>query len=343
MRACILGCASTMLDEEERRFFREADPFAFILFARNCADDEQLRRLVDALREAVGREAPVLIDEEGGRVQRMKPPRWRNAPAPGLFGEIHARDPALALELARTNARLVAEDLVAVGINVNCAPLLDLREVDGHEVIGDRAFSSEPEVVVALAQAWIDGLRDGGVIPVIKHIPGHGRARVDSHHALPMVEAALEDLDARDFAPFRAFRDAPVGMTGHLLFQAIDPDTPSTLSSKVIEEVVRERIGFDGLLLTDDLSMSALAGTLGERAARSLDAGCDIALHCNGALEEMREVVDATPTLSGYGLRRAERVLAVAMELKKDRRAIDRDETRDRFEAQFAAEIAGAQ
>ena len=343
MRACILGCASAVLDEEERRFLADADPFGFILFARNCSDNEQLRRLVDDLRETVGREAPVLIDEEGGRVQRMKPPRWRDAPAPGHFGEIHSRNPALAIELARTNARLVAEDLFAVGINVNCAPLLDLREVGGHAVIGDRAFSSEPEVVVALAQAWIDGLRDGGVVPVVKHIPGHGRTRVDSHHSLPLVEAPLEDLDARDFAPFRAFADAPVGMTGHLLFKAIDPDNPSTLSSRIIKDVVRERIGFDGLLLTDDLSMSALEGTIGERAARSMAAGCDIALHCNGDLREMREVVAAAPTLSGDGLRRAETMLSVAAELKKDRRAIDRDEIFKRFEARFAAEITEAQ
>ncbi len=342
MRACILGCASAALGEEERRFFSEIDPYGFILFARNCVDDDQLRRLVGDLREAVGREAPILIDEEGGRVQRMKPPRWRDFPAAGRFGEIHARDPKLALALARTNARLVAEDLFAVGINVNCAPLLDLREADGHAVIGDRAFSSDPEIVVALAQAWIDGLRDGGVVPVIKHIPGHGRTRVDSHHALPLVDASLEDLDARDFAPFRAFRDAPAGMTGHLLFEAIDPDNPSTLSSRVIEDVVRDRIGFVGLLMTDDLSMSALEGTIGERTARSMAAGCDIALHCNGDMGEMREVADAAPMLAGTGLGRAEMVLAVASELREGHQAIDREEALGRFEAQFNAQFPEA-
>jgi len=336
MRACILGCASAVLGEAERRFFRETDPFGFILFARNCVDDDQLRRLVDNLREAVGREAPVLIDEEGGRVQRMKPPTWRDYPAPGRFGEIYAQNPELALELARVNARLIAEDLFTVGINVNCAPLLDLREAGGHAVIGDRAFSSEPETVVALAQAWIGGLRDGGVVPVIKHIPGHGRARVDSHHALPLVEATLDDLEARDFVPFRAFRDAEVGMTGHLLFQAIDPNTPSTLSATVIDRIVRERIGFDGLLMTDDLSMSALAGTIGDRADRSFVAGCDIALHCNGDMDEMREVASAAPMLAGPGLRRAETLLDVASALRQGRRVIDRDETLDCFETQFA-------
>lgn len=336
MRACILGCASATLAEAEKRFFRESDPFGFILFARNCVDDAQLRRLVEGLRETVGRAAPILIDQEGGRVQRMKPPRWRDYPAPGCFGDVYARDPDRAVDLARTNARLIAEDLFAVGINVNCAPLLDLREADGHAVIGDRAFSSEPEIVVALARAWADGLRDGGVVPVIKHIPGHGRARVDSHHALPLVEASLEDLEARDFAPFRAFRDAELGMTGHLLFQAIDPDTPSTLSATVIERIVRERIGFDGLLMTDDLSMSALEGTIGDRADRSFAAGCDIALHCNGDMDEMREVAGAAPMLSGPGLRRAEALLDVALGLAENRGAIDRAAMLERFETQFA-------
>jgi len=337
MRACILGCASTVLDDEERCFFSDADPFGFILFARNCVDDDQMRRLVEGLRESVGREAPVLIDEEGGRVQRMKPPQWRDSPAPGRFGDIHARDPGLALELARTNARLIAEDLFTVGINVNCSPLLDLQEAEGHAVIGDRAFSTEPEIVVALARAWIDGLRDGGVVPVIKHLPGHGRAQVDSHHALPLVDAPLEDLEARDFTPFRAFREASVGMTGHLLFSAIDPDSPATLSSEVINGVVRERIGFDGLLMTDDVSMSALEGGLAERSARSIAAGCDVALHCNGDMAEMREVAGAVAPLSGAALRRAQAMLDDAREARRTRSTIDRDQARADFEKKFAA------
>lgn len=337
MKACIFGCATTTLSQEERRFFQDSNPFGFILFAWNCQDRDQLRRLVTDLRESVGREAPVLVDEEGGRVQRMKPPRWRDSPAPGRFGEIYGRDPAVALELATLNARLIAEDLNDVGIDVNCAPLLDLRELNGHAVIGDRAFSPDPETVVELAQAWINGLRAGGILPVVKHMPGHGRTRVDSHHALPVVDAALDDMDARDFSPFRSFRDNPAGMTGHLLFQAIDPENPATLSSKVIAEVIRERIGFNGLLMTDDLSMSALRGTIGERAARAIAAGCDIALHCNGDMDEMRDVAAKVPALSGLSLRRAEAMLSAARALRVSRQAVNRNEILDMFEQKFAS------
>jgi beta-N-acetylhexosaminidase len=336
MKACILGCASTTLGDGERRFFNEANPFGFILFARNCENRGQLRQLVDDLRASVGRAAPVLVDEEGGRVQRMKAPMWRDSPAPGSFGEIYGRDRDLALKLATMNARLIAEDLFEAGIDVNCAPLLDLREVNGHAVIGDRAFSEDPEIVVELAQAWIDGLHGGGVLPVIKHIPGHGRTRVDSHHALPVVDAALEDLETRDFVPFRSFRDCLAGMTGHLLFQAVDAENPATLSSKVVGEIIRERIGFDGLLMTDDLSMSALDGGIGERAARSIAAGCDIALHCNGDMDEMRDVIAMVPDLAGPGLRRAEVMLAAARALKTARQPTDRAALLDTFEAIYA-------
>ena len=336
MKACILGCASTTLGDDERRFFRQADPFGFILFARNCGERDQLRRLVADLRDAVGREAPVLVDEEGGRVQRMKPPRWRDSPAPGSFGEIYRRDREAALELATLNARLIAEDLHEVGIDVNCAPLLDLQELNGHAVIGDRAFSPDPKTVVELAQAWIGGLRGGGILPVVKHMPGHGRTRVDSHHALPVVDAALDDMDARDFSPFRSFRDNPAGMTGHLLYLAIDPENPATLSAKVISEVIRGRIGFDGLLLTDDLSMSALRGSIGERAARAIAAGCDIALHCNGDMDEMRDVVARVPELSGPSLGRAETMLAAARTLRMERVVVNRNEILDAFKQKFA-------
>ena len=336
MKACILGCASTSLSDDERRFFKEADPFGFILFARSCKDRDQLRRLVADLRNAVGRDTPVLVDEEGGRVQRMKPPRWRDSPAPGSFGEIYGRNPAAAVDLARFNARLIADDLHDVGIDVNCAPLLDLQETNGHAVIGDRAFSSDPKAVVDIAQAWVDGLQDGGILPVVKHIPGHGRTRVDSHHALPVVDAALDDLEARDFAPFRSFRDHPAGMTGHLLFQAIDPDNPATLSIKVVSEIIRGRIGFDGLLITDDLCMSALDGSIGDRASRAIAAGCDVALHCNGVMTEMRDVVDEVPTLSGDGLRRAETFLAATLEIRARRRVGSDTETCAVFEQKFA-------
>jgi beta-N-acetylhexosaminidase len=336
MKSCILGCAGGALSDDERRLFRDVDPLGFILFARNCENPSQLRRLVDDLRDAVGRHAPVLVDEEGGRVQRMKPPVWRDAPAPGLFGAIYARNPDAARALAVINARLIAEDLCAVGIDVNCAPLLDLREDNGHAVIGDRAFSPEPDVVVRLGQAWVDGLRAGGVMPVIKHLPGHGRTRVDSHHALPVVDAALEDLEQRDFAPFLAFRNNPVGMTGHLLFRAIDPDRPATLSKTVIGAVIRGRIGFDGLLLTDDLSMSALNGSLGDRAAAAITAGCDIALHCNGVMAEMQDVADSVPALAGDSLRRAETLICEAAGLRARREPVDRGEMLSRFERQLA-------
>jgi beta-N-acetylhexosaminidase len=336
MKACIFGCSSAILSAGERAFFREMDPLGFILFARNCLDREQLRRLVEDLRDAVGRDAPVLIDEEGGRVQRMKPPCWRDSPAPGTFGEIFRRDPAAALELATMNARLIAEDLYEVGIDVNCAPLLDLREINGHAVIGDRAFSPEPETVVLLAESWIKGLRAGGIVPVIKHLPGHGRTRVDSHHALPVVDAGLVDLDERDFSPFRALRNSLVGMTGHLLFSAIDPDQPATLSCKVIAEVIRERIGFKGLLLTDDLSMSALRGSIGERAELAIVAGCDVALHCNGELGEMREVAAKVPALFGEGLRRAEAMLAKVRFVRSTRQKLNRNQALASFERKLA-------
>lgn len=338
MKACVLGCAAGTLGEEERRFFRDADPFGFILFARNCEHPEQLRRLVEELRSTVGRHAPVFVDEEGGRVQRMKSPVWRDCPAPGVFGEIFQRDPERAISLARSNARLIAEDLFEVGIDVNCAPLLDLREVNGHAVIGDRAFSSEPGIVIQLGQAWIDGLRDGGVLPVIKHMPGHGRTRVDSHHALPVVEAGLDDLESRDFAPFLSFRKNPAGMTGHLLFRAIDPNRPATLSEKIISEVIRKRIGFDGLLLTDDLSMAALRGSLGQRAGMAIAAGCDIALHCNGVMSEMRDVVEAVPVLTGAGSRRAEAMVLELTALRARRRTINRDDVLADLERRLAGE-----
>jgi len=337
MKACVLGCASAVLSAGERAFFREMDPLGFILFARNCQDRKQLRRLVADLRDAVGRDAPVLIDEEGGRVQRMKPPCWRDSPAPGRFGEIFRRAPVVALELATMNARLIAEDLYEVGIDVNCAPLLDLREPNGHAVIGDRAFSPEPETVVLLAEAWIKGLRAGGIVSVIKHLPGHGRARVDSHHALPVVDADLVDMDERDFSPFRSLRNNSAGMTGHLLFSAIDPDHPVTLSCKVIAKVIRERIGFNGLLLTDDLSMSALRGSIGERAEQAIAAGCDVALHCNGELGEMWAVAAKVPVLFGDGLRRAETMLAEARLVRSTRQAVNRDETVDAFERKLAS------
>ncbi|MDJ0945228.1 MAG: beta-N-acetylhexosaminidase [Kiloniellales bacterium] len=298
-QAVIYGCEGPALTDWERGFFAAADPLGFVLFARNCVDPEQLRALVAALRATVGREdAPVLIDQEGGRVTRLKPPAWRAAPAAGVFDDLARRDLASACEAAEVNARLLALELRALGIDVDCLPLLDLRLPEGHGIIGDRALGSDPEQVIALGRAVCRGLSAAGVTPVIKHIPGHGRARVDSHEALPQVDAPLAVLRDSDFLPFKALAEAPWGMTAHIVYGAIDPERPATTSPKVIAEIIRGEIGFDGLLLSDDLSMKALSGGLGERARAALAAGCDVALHCNGERAEMEAVAAAVSPLS---------------------------------------------
>jgi len=297
--AAIFGCAGPQLEAAERDFFARADPTGFILFARNVESPAQLRTLVAALRHSVGREdAPVLVDQEGGRVQRLKPPQWRAAPAPGRFGELAAKDPAEAAEAVRLNARLIAGELVAVGIDTVGAPSLDLRLPGAHQVIGDRAFSGDPEIVAALGRAACEGFLSAGVTPIIKHLPGHGRSQVDSHLSLPVVDAPLAELEATDFRPFRALADMPLGMTGHLLIPAIDAERPATISSRVIAEVIRGFIGFQGVLISDDLSMEALSGTVQSRAAAAIAAGCDLALHCNGKMEEMAAIAEALPAIS---------------------------------------------
>jgi beta-N-acetylhexosaminidase len=297
-RAAILGCAGPQLGAEERRFFGRADPLGFILFARNVEAPEQLRALVQDLRAAVGRQAPILIDQEGGRVQRLRPPHWRQAPPAAAFGLRALSDRAAAREAARLNARLIAGELADVGIDTVCAPVLDVRHPGAHDVIGDRAFSEDPDIVIDLGRAASAGFAEGGVLPVIKHLPGHGRSRVDSHLQLPVVDASLAELEASDFRPFRALADNPLGMTGHLLIAAVDGLQPATLSARVITEVIRGRIGFGGILITDDLSMGALAGPVEARAAAALAAGCDIALHCNGRMEEMAAVAAGVPAIS---------------------------------------------
>lgn len=310
-RAAILGCAGPRLDDDERRFLARADPAGFILFRRNCESPEQVRALVAALREAVGRaDAPVLIDQEGGRVVRLAPPHWRAPPAPAAFGALFAADRAAGARAAWLNARLMAADLFALGITVNCAPLLDLRIAGASKAIGDRALAEDPASVAGLGRAIACGLRAGGVLPAIKHLPGHGRAAADSHATLPRVEASLADLRAGDFAPFRALRDLPVGITAHVCYTALDPRRPGTLSPAVIAEAVRGAIGFDGLLVSDDLSMGALTGPPGARAAAALAAGCDLALHCNGNRAEMEEVVAETPRLGPRARARFDRALA---------------------------------
>ncbi len=297
-RAVVFGCAGERLTSEEKDFFARTAPLGFILFARNCRNRPQVRRLVEDLRASVGRtDAPVLIDQEGGRVARLSPPVWRAVPAAAVFGRLAAGDPEAAHKAAELNARLLAAELTDLGITVNCLPLLDVPVAGGHDIIGDRAFADTAEVVADLGAAVLSGLLAGGVLPVIKHLPGHGRAAVDSHEALPVVEAPRKLLEETDFTPFRALADAPLGMTAHVVYTALDPAQPATTSQTVIDQVIRGSIGFQGLLISDDLSMSALAGGLGDRAAAALAAGCDVALHCNGKADEMAAVAAAVGPL----------------------------------------------
>lgn len=311
--AFVAGCAGLALTDEERAFIREADPFGLILFRRNIADPAQVRALTAAFRESVGRaDAPVLVDQEGGRVQRLGPPHWPRYPAGRAYGLApRGSGPEGATETARIGARLIAHDLAAVGITVDCLPVLDVPMPGAHDIIGDRAYADEPATVAALGRAAAEGLMEGGVLPVMKHVPGHGRAFCDSHEALPRVDASLDDLRARDFAPFRDLADLPIAMTAHVVFEAIDPDGPATTSREVVQTIIRREIGFDGLLLTDDLSMKALSGGFRDRAEAAFRAGCDVALHCNGELDEMRAVAEGARPLAGPSLARAERALAL--------------------------------
>jgi beta-N-acetylhexosaminidase len=288
--AAIFGCAGPVLTDAEKAFFAETDPLGFILFARNIETPDQVRALVLSLREAVGREAPVLIDQEGGRVQRLRPPHWRTRPPMAKFGALAARDLPLARRAARLNAHLIAAELRSLGIDVDCAPLLDVPIEGAHNVIGDRAFGGDPVLIADLGRAVMDGLLDGGVMPIVKHIPGHGRAMVDSHKALPIVTASRAELERSDFLPFRSLRDAPWAMTAHVIYDAYDDRRPATLSPVVVKEVIRGLIGCEAVLLSDDLSMHALSGSFEDRARDSLQAGCDVVLHCNGDMDEMKGV-----------------------------------------------------
>jgi beta-N-acetylhexosaminidase len=304
-RAVIFGCTGPDLTDDERAFFRDADPLGFILFARNVDQPERTRRLVEELRSSVARaEAPVLIDQEGGRVARLRPPHWRKAPPARLLGELYARDPEHGLEATLLNSRLLAADVASVGGDVDCLPVLDIAFPETHAVIGDRAYADRPEPVAALGRAAAEGLLAEGVMPVIKHIPGHGRATVDSHASLPRVSAPRDLLERTDFLPFKLLADLPWAMTGHLLFDAVDSEAAITVSARGVKEVIRDHIGFDGLLLSDDLSMQALGGSLGDRAYRALAAGCDVALHCNGRMAEMTEIAGRTGPLTEVAGRR---------------------------------------
>lgn len=310
MLPAIFGLCGETLSAGERAFFREAEPAGYILFARNCRDRAQLKALTDSLRDAAGREdVPILIDQEGGRIARLRPPEWPSFPAAQAFAELYAAAPISAIEAARANAQAIAVTLADIGINVDCLPLLDVRRESAHAVIGDRALGEEPMQVAALGRAMLDGLEAGGVCGVVKHIPGHGRAGADSHRELPVVDASEEELEV-DIAPFRALAGAPMGMTAHVLYAAWDSERCASVSSTVIRDVIRGRIGFDGLLMSDDIGMEALAGTPAQRAASVVGAGCDVALHCSGALAEMRDIAEALGPMAQRPRERLTRAMA---------------------------------
>jgi len=311
MLPAIFGLAETTLSDAERAFFREADPAGYILFGRNIESREQVRALTDDLRAIHGCERLLItIDQEGGRVQRMKEPHWLRYPCGEVFDRLYDLAPATAIEAARANAEALGLDLAEVGITCTHAPLLDVRQPEADNVIGDRALGSEPLRVAALGRAVLDGLARAGVAGTIKHMPGHGRTSVDTHKALPTVAASDEELEW-DIAPFRALNHAPIGMTGHLVFTAWDRDNPATQSPFVIGEIIRKRIGFDGLLLTDDLDMEALTGSVPERARRAIEAGCNIALNCWARMDDMEGIARALPAMSAETARRLERAQAI--------------------------------
>jgi beta-N-acetylhexosaminidase len=324
-RAILFGCAGETLSAEERAFFADANPLGFVLFQRNCREPQQVRALVAEMRDCVGRDdAPVLIDQEGGRVARLKPPKWRRYPAPA---QLAALDDAETV--VRLGARLIADDLAALGVTVDCLPVLDLPVPGADGVICDRAYGSEAALVARLGRVACEGLLAGGVLPVVKHMPGHGRARVDSHHALPVVDADLRTLEDTDFAPFRALADMPWAMTAHVVFSAVEARRPATTSPAVIDRVIRGSIGFAGVLVSDDIGMGALAGSIGDRVAGVLAAGCDLAMHCNGTLDEMREAAEAAAPLTAEAMAR----LARAEKLRRSSvREFDRREAETRFD-----------
>lgn len=310
-RAFITGVSGTELTAAEREFIRAERPWGFILFKRNVATPAQVTALVSELRAVAGAaDAPVLIDQEGGRVQRLGPPHWPVYPPGAVFGSLYDTDSALGLAAARLSARLIAADLAELGITVDCLPLADLPVPGADAVIGNRAYGTEPGKVAAIARAVTEGLEQGSVLPVLKHIPGHGRATADTHFRLPTVDTPRDELERTDFAPFKSLADLPMAMTAHVVFSAVDPAHPATTSATMIADVIRGAIGFQGLLMSDDVSMNALSGNIAERTRAIFAAGCDVALHCNGDIEEMREVAGQTPELTGRALERARAALA---------------------------------
>jgi beta-N-acetylhexosaminidase len=333
-RAFITGLAGAAISPEERSFLREAAPWGLILFKRNVVDPAQVLALTDEFRSICGRDdAPVLVDQEGGRVQRLGPPHWPAYPAGAVYARLYARDRALGLRAAHLGARLIAADLAAVGITVDCLPLADVPVAGADRVIGDRAYGERPDQVAAIAAAVAAGLASGGVLPVVKHLPGHGRATADSHQHLPIVGADRQTLERTDFAAFRPLAGLPLGMTAHVVFTALDPGLPATTSAVIIHEVIRNWIGFAGALMSDDLSMGALTGSIAERTRQSLAAGCDLVLHCNGALSEMEEVAAHCPELADDALTRTGHALAC----RRPPDGIDLDAARAEFTALVAA------
>ena len=335
--AAIYGCSGTVLTAEERAFFAEVRPWGFILFRRNVESPEQVLRLTSDLRDSVGWDAPVRVDQEGGRVQRLGPPHWSKYPPGDAFLKA-TNDPMAARELARLGGRLMALDLKAVGINVDCAPVLDVPVPGAHDIIGDRAYATDPATVAQLGRAAAEGLLAGGVLPVIKHMPGHGRAFADSHKELPTVHADLDTLDAWDFAPFKSMSDMPIAMTAHVVFTAIDRKRPATQSRRAIR-LMRQHLGFDGLLLSDDLVMNALSGTLTQRAEASLKAGCDLVIHWNGDMGEMRQVAEGVGRLKGRSAHRAQAALARIVHTPEP---MDVDDARARFDAMLNGKLDAA-
>ncbi|MQW87152.1 beta-N-acetylhexosaminidase [Sinorhizobium saheli] len=332
-KAFISGCKGLSLTAEERRFFDGERPWGFILFGRNIGEREQIRDLVTDLRDSVGNpKAPVLIDQEGGRVQRIRPPLAQQYPSGADIGDIYRRDRETGLRAAWLLGRLHAFDLMRFGITVDCLPVLDIPVPGSHDVIGNRAYGHDPETVTAIGRAMSEGLKAGGMLPVMKHMPGHGRTFVDSHHSLPVVTAGLDELKGSDFLPFAAMKDEAMAMSAHMVFTAIDPDNPATTSAKVVREIIRGHIGFDGLLMSDDVSMNALAGDMATRARGIIAAGLDLVLHCHGIMEEMKAVADVVPVLSGDRLRRA-RAAEAAFRAPDGE---DEDRLRTEFNAMFA-------
>jgi len=330
MIPAIFGCSGLSLTAEERAFFAKVKPAGFIIFKRNVEDPDQLSNLIKDLKLAVGRhKVPILVDQEGGRVQRLSEPYWRKYPAMATFGEMSKKDPTLAASALRLNVRLIADDLRRVGINVDCLPVLDVMNDWADPIVGDRAFSNAPSLVTAMGRIVVDALMEGGVLPVIKHLPGHGRATADSHLELPVVDATVEEMDESDFLPFRAMADAPFGMTAHIKYTDIDPKQCATLSRVVIGRIIRMKMGFTGLLMSDDLAMKALTGKFEDRTRGAFAAGCDLVLHCNGNMDEMQSIASACHVASG---KLEKRLATLISEADRAPRA-DREDLRRRYDA----------